>query len=280
MSIVIKENCWKWDTQKGSYFMKYYEDGFIAQKVKMIHRELENIQFPYHIPVEENEEPNILKQRWFDGKSVDYKRFEHQYFAIYALQQLHETNEKINWDETGMLSLYRMPEKWMRRFERFIANERELRRLLKNNYDDLVKHASNALNTMAQRTVPSETKTILHGDVVHHNVMLRGEEVKLIDFDLASLGEASDEIILWLHRIMPQTKYNLQQAMNDHPYLQIVQPKLHYLNYPNEILRECLFYLKLSDRQKIACYPFIQSIVYEWLKYKDSLAEQIEILQN
>ncbi|MGN7476762.1 phosphotransferase [Solibacillus silvestris] len=260
--------------------MKYYEDGFVAQKVKTIHRELEKIKFPYHIQIEDNEERHILKQQWFEGKSADYKRLEHQQLSLFAFQRLHETNELINWDESGMLSTYRLKEKWTRRFERFVDHEQELKRLLKNSYGVLVKHAFNALNSMTVLPVHSERQTILHGDVVHHNVMLRGNEVKLIDFDLASIGEASDEIVLWLHRVLPNVQYELQQLMKNHRYLQIAQEKLQYLQFPNEILRECLFYLKLSDRQKLACYPFIQSIVYEWLKHKEALDKQIEILQS
>lgn len=280
MSLVIKENCWKWDSPKGPYFMKYYEDGFVAQKVKLVHRELEKIHFPHHIAPEENVEPNIFKQRWFEGESADYKLFEHQQLSLNALQKLHETNNLINWTESGMLSTYRLKEKWMRRFERFIEYERELKRLLKSNYDLLVNHAFNALHSMTLYSVHSEQQTILHGDVVHHNVMVDGEEVKLIDFDLACVGEASDELILWLHRVLPQVQYELTPLVNNYSYLQIAIEKLHYLQFPNEILRESLFYLKLNDQQKIACYPFIQSIVYDWLKKKSSLEKQIQRLQN
>ena len=280
MSLVIKENCWKWDSPKGPYFMKYYEDDFVAQKVKSIHRGLKSIKFPYHIALEENEEPHILKQRWFEGESADYKRFEHQQLSITALQKLHETNEQINWTDSRMLTTYRIKEKWMRRFERFVEHERELKRLLKNSYDILVNHAFHSLNSMAQFPVHNEKRTILHGDVVHHNVMVNREEVKLIDFDLACIGEASDELILWLHRVLPYVQYDLQPLLNAHSYLKITQEKLHYLQFPNEILRESLFYLKLKDQQKLACYPFIQSIVYDWLKKRESLAKQIERLQN
>ena len=69
MSLVIKENCWKWDSAKGPFFMKYYEDVYLAQKVKMIHAELEKIDFPYHIKAERNEDAHILKQRWFEWRN-------------------------------------------------------------------------------------------------------------------------------------------------------------------------------------------------------------------
>ena len=104
--------------------MKYYENGFVAQKVKAIHRELENIQFPYHIPLVENEEKHIIKQFWFEGKNAEYKRFEHQQLSLHAIEKLHETCEVIPWAETGILSTYRLEEKWKRRFERFIHHER------------------------------------------------------------------------------------------------------------------------------------------------------------
>ena len=83
------------------------------------------------------------------------------------------------------------------------------------------------------------------------------------------------EIIEW-----NESNYDLSKLMKSHPYLQTARHKLVYLNFPNEIMRESLFYLKLNERQKLACYPFIQSIVYDWMKNYDSFARQIDTLQK
>lgn len=277
MSIVIKENCWQWNSQNGRFFMKYYEDIGLAQKVKYVHHQLENIDFPYHMPLEHNEDGHILKQKWIDGTSVNYEKRAHQILALQALEALHNTTNRINWSREELPN-YHLLEKWQRRFERFVMQQEALKSLLRGHYDILVNEALAALNAIEQNQNYQEALTILHGDVVHHNFMIAANEVKIIDFDLATLGEASDELILWMHRVLPQTNYNLKKLMKTHPYLQTAHHKLHYLNFPNEILRESLFYLKLNERQKLACYPFIQSIVRDWLKYKTSLKSTIQTM--
>ncbi|MCH7322222.1 aminoglycoside phosphotransferase family protein [Solibacillus sp. MA9] len=257
--------------------MKYYEDIGLAQKVKYVHQELENIDFPYHVPLEQNESGHILKQKWIDGTSVNYEKRAHQILALQALETLHNTSNKINWSREELPN-YNLQQKWQRRFERFVMQQEALKSLLRDNYDIIVNEALAALNAIEQSQKYQEAITILHGDVVHHNFMVSANEVKIIDFDLATLGEASDELILWMHRVLPQTNYNLKKLMKTHPYLQTAHHKLHYLNFPNEILRESLFYLKLNERQKLSCYPFIQSIVRDWLKYKASLKSTIQTM--
>lgn len=280
MSLVIKENCWKWDTATGSYFMKYYEDLWLAQKVKFIHGQLQKIAFPFHVALERNEDEHIIKQRWIEGKSANYEQFSDRAMALKALQTLHETEHEINWLQFEGLPSYDLSRKWHRRFERFVENESALTTLLGQNYKEIVKQAQWSLKQIEQMPKTKESVTLLHGDVVHHNVMINGDDVKLVDFDLAALGAASDELILWLHRALAQTDYQLTELMQAHPYLQNARHKLFYLNYPNEIMRESLFYLKLNERQKLACYPFIQSIVKDWVRNKEQLAATIQTLKS
>ena len=275
MAHVIKENCWKWDAKDGAYFMKYYDDYWLAEKVTFVHEQLTKQQFKYHISLEWNEDAHILKQRWFEGKSADYRKVNDQKKALKALQALHET--KIDWQQHDVLPIYDLQQKWQRRFERFIENEGLLKQLLNHHYHEILSEAEQALKQMVALT-RNESLTILHGDVVHHNIMISDREVKLVDFDLAAVGEASDEVVLWLHRVLSQINYDLAKLMQVHPYLQIARHKLAYLNYPNEIMRESLFYLKLNERQKQACYPFIQSLVAEWLQQKDSLKSTIQTM--
>lgn len=279
MSLVIKENCWQWDSPKGSFFMKYYEDAFLAQKVKLIHHQLEKIKFPYHVPVERNEDAHIIKQRWYEGRSANYRQPDDRKLTLHVLQTLHQTGKEIDWTELNLLPYYGLKEKWNRRFERFIEHESALTELLEDNYKKIVKQAEKALTYIEATKYVPERQTLLHGDVVHHNFMIGDEGIKLVDFDLAALGQKTDEIILWLHRVLPNVNYNLTDLMNEHPTLQEVRHKLHYLLYPNEVMREALYYLKLSPRQQQACYPFIQSVVSECIFYEKKLKRAIEALQ-
>lgn len=280
MALVIKENCWKWDSSKGPYFMKYYEDLFVAQKVKMIHNTLEKLQFPYHIRAEKNEDAHILKQRWFEGNSADYRKLEDQRKSLMVLQELHETRYEFDWVSQDLLPYYHLKEKWTQRLSRFIENEEPLTAFLHENYKKIVTMAENALDNMENTSFSKKSRTLIHGDVVHHNFMINDEGIKIVDFDLAAVGEYTDELILWLHRVLPNVSYNLIALMNYHPYLHHVKDKLHYLRFPNEVMREALFYLKCNSRQQMACYPFIQSLVRETVENEQQLNRMIDRLQD
>ncbi|MEG0439983.1 MAG: serine/threonine protein kinase, partial [Solibacillus sp.] len=114
-----------------------------------------------------------------------------------------------------------------------------------------------------------------HGDVVHHNFMFGKDDVKLVDFDLAAMGKRTDELILWLHRVLPNVGYDLKSVMQEHPYLQHVRQKSHFLLFPNEIMREALFYLKLSPRQKQGTYPFIKKFSGDVLRHEKKLTQMV-----
>ena len=275
MSLVIKENCWKWESAKGDFFMKYYEDVYIAQKVKTIHKKLKSIQFPYHLNVEKNGDTHILKQSWYEGRSADFSKVSDQQKTLQALQALHQTNEQIRWQEIDLLPYYDLREKWYRRFERFIEHERELKVLLRDDYKKIVTMASDALNRIDGISTELEERTLLHGDVVHHNFMFGKDDVKLVDFDLAAMGERTDELILWLHRVLPNVGYDLKSVMQEHSYLQHVRQKAHFLLFPNEIMREALFYLKLSPRQKQGTYPFIKKFSGDVLRHEKKLTQMV-----
>lgn len=280
MALVIKENCWKWESSKGSFFMKYYEDVYLATKVKMVHNQLEKIQFPNHIISEKNEDAHILKQQWYEGKSADYRKLSDQKKTLKALKALHETRNEVDWETYKLLPNYELKEKWHRRFERFIENEGPLKMLLQENYKKIVSIAANALQNIDDTNAIENPKTLLHGDVVHHNFMMGEKGVKIVDFDLACVGEYTDEIILWIHRVLPNVSYQLPNLFEQHPYLQEAKPKLQYLRFPNEVMREALFYLKCNPRQKQACYPFIQSIISEAIQHEKNLSKTIEIIQE
>ena len=279
MALVIKENCWKWDSSKGPYFMKYYEDLYVAQKVKLIHTTLEKIQFPYHVRAEINEDAHILKQRWFEGKSADYRKLEDQELVLTVLQALHETRYEIDWFKQDLLPFYHLKEKWIHRLARFIENENPLTELLQGNYKKIVSMAENALSNMNNLSSSKSARTLIHGDVVHHNFMIGEDGIKLVDFDLAAVGEYTDELILWIHRVLPNVSYNLEALMYHHPYLQEAKHKFQYLKYPNELMREALFYLKCNTRQQMSCYPFIQSLVRETIEHEQQLNTMIDRLQ-
>lgn len=275
MAYVIKENCWRKDTGDTSYFIKYYEQYVLAQKVRRIHKRLETVQFPHHIPLQKNMDPQTIVQQWLEGRSANYGLFEDRQHTIDCLQALHETKHYINW-RTEFLPVQNLVVKWHNRYNRFCQEEQALRVVLGDSYDAIVEIAKEALKKLTPEGSKRETLTILHGDVVHHNVLFSEQGTYLIDFDLAMLGEASDEMVLWMQRALPNVGYELNQLLQEHPYLDIVRPKLDYLRFPNEVMREALYMLKLDGARYAHFELFLQQFIRDYLAHYNRLIAHIE----
>ena len=278
MALLIKENCWKWDSTDGSFFVKYYRDLDVAEKVRYIHQKLAIVGFPYSIPLQVNKDRHVIIQPWIEGaRSADYDVKEDRIQMVDCLQALHDTKQFIQWDADRMLPRHALMSKWTNRLQRFIQREEELRPVLGQDYTEIVEMSYKALKMIRKLPVPVEKHTLLHGDVVHHNIMLRdGEEGLLIDFDLASLGVPSDEMILWLQRALPNSDYNLKKLTAEHPYLAITKPKLPYLLYPNEVLREALFMLQVHEEQLEQFYEFLLPFAKQAISSWPNLQRDIE----
>ena len=129
MAYVVKENCWRKDTGDKSYFIKYYEQNGLAEKVRLLHKRLESIQFPHAIALEKNIDRQTIVQQWIDGRSANYDLLEDRLQTIDCLQALHETKQYIHW-RTEPLPQQNLVEKWQRRYERFCTQKPQLRAVL------------------------------------------------------------------------------------------------------------------------------------------------------
>lgn len=270
----LKRNCWKWETTSGNYFVKFYDELYNAQRVKMIYEKLKNIDFPFIAPVRSNSAPHYIVQHWLDGRQAQYEHYEDRQQVLDMIQCLHETNSIVNWSEE-MIPVHNLHHKWTIRFERFLANEEKLLPLLKEQYYSIVSLTELALKKMRKVKGKKEKRTLLHGDVVHHNFLL-SDTPKMIDFDLANLGEPSDEVILWLHRVLPNVDYDLSLLLKQHPYTHIAKSKLDYLLYPNELLREWLYILQVDDKQKNTLLEYLYPLTNQTFAKYPYLRKQIE----
>ena len=95
----------------------------------------------------------------------------------------------------------------------------------KDNVDEILYYATNALQIIEKAYTDQFDDTLLHGDVVHHNI-LRDKDgiIRFIDFDLACTGSSGTEIALWIHRVLPQIEYDINFLINE-------QPSLHKLGF-------------------------------------------------
>lgn len=280
----IKNNIWKHETSKGTLFIKKYDNSAVAEKVKLVHQQLEAIKFPYVIPLKKSKEPDLLVQLWQpNSMSADFSNGYQRKQAIKILKSLHETCDKIDWKSHNVIPRQNLYQKWNTRLERFLLNEAELRPYLQHAYYDITLFASKVLKLMRKQKQKITGKlTLLHGDVVHHNFLVcEDKTMKLIDFDLAVIGDSAEEMILWMHRALPTMDYNLNQLLNENPYLnELCSQKIFYLQYPNELLREWLYVLQLGDYDKEAFLDYLMPFTENALRHWPDLISETEKLQK
>ncbi len=280
----IKNNIWKHETSKGTLFIKKYENPSVAEKVKLIHQQLEAIEFPYVIPLKKSKEPNLLVQLWQpNSMSADFASGDHRKQALKILKSLHETGDKIDWKSYHVIPRQNLFHKWNARLEKFLLNEAELRPYLQHGYYDIAIYASKVLKQMKRHKQKVSGKlTLLHGDVVHHNFLVCEDKMmKLIDFDLAVVGDSAEEMILWMHRALPTIDYNLKGLLKEHPFLyELCLEKIFYLQYPNELLREWLYVLQLGDYDKEAFLDYLMPFTEKALRHWPDLINETEKLQK
>lgn len=279
----IKNNIWKQHAGDETLFIKKYDQMHVFEKVALIHEQLEQLRFPYTIPLKKSREPNVIVQSWQKNSySANFGKETHRKKAVKILKALHETNKHIEWSHYPVIPKHKLIQKWNARLERFLFQENELVKYLSHHYYDIVLYANKALKKIQQNPGPTPKKlTLLHGDVVHHNFLITKDGMKLIDFDLAVVGDAAEEMILWMHRALPNLDYNLETLLRENKYLRdICLSKLHYLQYPNELLREWQYVLHLGDYERDAFLDYIMPFTENALRHWPELMVATEKIQE
>ncbi|MDV6377205.1 aminoglycoside phosphotransferase family protein [Sporosarcina sp. GW1-11] len=250
----IKQNVWKMESGGAVYSVKKYESLAQAVKVRQVHQVLSVHNFPHIVPVLEKQDPLLLIQPWLEGaRAVNFKRRIDRIDSFKALQALHDTKSQVDWSTVSCLPYYHMLEKWDVRLAKFLELQEMCEQFLPlHTIEELLAYGQDALKICKKQAPPVDSLTLLHGDVVHHNILRDASgQIRFIDFDLACLGTAEDERVLWMHRVLPQISYNPEFLMGEHPDLQTLSNQsLAKLLYPNEVLREWLHLLSLPAAQR------------------------------
>ncbi|WP_160117619.1 phosphotransferase [Filibacter tadaridae] len=245
-----------------------------AMKVQSIHNALSSVSYPNIVPVESAEDDLIFIQPWLEGsKAVNFKKRADRTDSLAALHALHDTKERIDWHTSTYLHPYPLLAKWEERIVRFreIMGACEVY-IGKGRVEEIMFYALHAFSLVKKNYKDSLDGTLLHGDVVHHNI-LRGPDglIRFIDFDLASTGPAGTEIALWIHRVLPQIEYDIEFLMDEQPSLKKLDlSSSTLLLFPNELLREWLHFFTLSatskEKQAKLLIPFTESALLHWPK--------------
>lgn len=271
----IKENVWKLEKEGNRYSVKRYHSMSTVDKVRRIHEELQKVNFQHIIPVISGDDRLTIIQPWLDGaKAVNFKKRADRTDSLAALQELHETQSQIDWQAAPYLHPYPLIAKWEDRIVRFreISNRCEAY-IGKGHVDEILFYALNAMSIVKKNYRHlSDGGTLLHGDVVHHNILRDADGfIRFIDFDLACFGPPGTELALWIHRVLPQIGYDIDFLFNEQPSLQkLDHASKSLLLFPNELLREWLHLFSLSpismERQVKQLIPFTESALSHWPK--------------
>lgn len=270
----VKKNVWKMVEGESAYSLKRYTTRSTAVKVEYVHRQLHAIRFPNIVPIIPTEDPLFIMQPWIEGtKPVNFRRRVDRTDSLLALQALHRTKEQIDWDASPYLHRYQLLEKWQERLDRFIENRDAFGKFIrKQAVDEIIMYGEEALPILKKNYRKLSGYTLLHGDVVHHNILRDGNGlIRFIDFDLACTGPPGTELALWMHRVLPNVCYNLefllaeQLSLND-----LDNASKSMLLYPNEMLREWLHLLNMPEvkQENLSrkLIPFTEYALSSWPK--------------
>jgi len=270
----INNNVWKLERNGRYYSAKHYDSSSTLYKVNAIHEQLRSLSFPHIVSVMPSEHPLLFTQPWLkNARAVNFKKRADRTESLEALINLHETQSQFDWTKAHYLHEYPLQVKWEDRLFRFESIREACEMYIgKDAVDDIIFYAESALRIVRKSYNHEEKKTLLHGDVVHHNILRDGDGmIRFIDFDLACVGPSGTEIALWMHRVLPQIDYDLEFLMNEQSALQSLgKSSLDLLLYPNELLREWLHFFSLSknaqERQLKNMLPFTESALSHWPK--------------
>ncbi len=261
-----------------SYFVKTYEDRSVLKKVVLIDEQLKKVSFPHFVPIELHSDTKIM-QRWLEpNRPANYELQSDRVQIFQLLTALHGLNEKLTWSQYTELPTLTIKRKWRERIKNFIQQRHTIKMIIPDHYEEIKKQAIATYKRVEKDSVAQ--LTLCHGDVVHHNFLKVDNDWKIIDFDLAYLGNAEDELIHWMMRVLPFMQYDLKGLVEEIPSLLDIRHKFHYLLFPNEIMREALFYRKLSKLEQKSFLPFFQPFVEEAMDYRQKLKQQIETISR
>lgn len=268
----INKNVWKLEVDGQMLSVKKYESLSTALKVKMIHETLRSISFLHIGSVLSHADSLLFIQPWMtQSRAVNFNKRSDRHDSLEALQQLHLTKNKVEWTSLPYLQPYPILNKWEDRFNRFSDARKACELYLgKSQVEEIIYYAREALKIVKKTYIYDENQTLLHGDVVHHNILRdQGNIIRFIDFDLACIGPAETEIALWIHRVLPHIDYDIEFLFQEQPSLKELSLSSKYLLlYPNEILREWLYFFSLSkaaqQRQLSNLIIFTESALSHW----------------
>lgn len=174
--------------------------------------------------------------------SFTYEGHDNRVEALALLHQFHEVGRELVEKYNGELKKQHLLNKWRGRTAAFLNQISFIKFFIqKEILEEILQWADCALRGLEQETGASNSPTILHGDLAHHNFLrIEGEELYLIDFDLMMIGDRSLDYLQFANRILPHINWSFERLAK----LELIRPFLHSkfflygLAFPSDIFRE------------------------------------------
>lgn len=160
------------------------------------------------------------------------------------LREFHHVTEAFEKRYRTLLPKAQLLKKWQERAQFFEKNHTFLHYFLKNDVLEELRNWSNwSIDGMEKNSgyFVDEPYVILHGDVAHHNFLRDSSGgLKLIDFDLISIGPECVDIIQYVNRILPSLDWSLKDLQKYDQIKKRMKDRafLFSLAYPADIFRE------------------------------------------
>lgn len=260
------------------YFQKWYSNKLILLKIAEIHERLEAIQFPHIVELHEIKEDSMIQKWLTDYQVTSYENAQNRRDVLRVLTALHETNEHIDWSDVPYLRKLNIYNKWVSRVQMYEEIEYKLPYKFRAYSERILQRAKTVLSIVPKHK--AKNWTICHGDVAHHNFLFCEDDLKIIDFDLAYLGNPADENILWMQRALPFMDYDLYKLVKENPTLLDYKDRFSMLLFPNELLREAIHLTRLEGRAYKKAYEFLRWLFEVTINNDKKFQNHIEIVQK
>ncbi|MDP4086978.1 MAG: aminoglycoside phosphotransferase [Bacillota bacterium] len=250
----VRENVFIVKTIKNMYMLKGYSSNHKLKLQEVFTATLRNEGFnhSYIFLQEPIKEPLIFEGTYFGcmeyiepGKRpFTFQSYKSRMEGLELLEEFHQTTALIAPRYRTLIPIGDIQEKWKERIHTFSKNTYYLRYFLKEHFIyEILDWGNWSLSGLNEKSAffSQEPDVILHGDVAHHNFLReKSGDLKLIDFDLISIGPEYLDILQYANRILPSIDWSfdfLVKHKQINKYLN-EKPFLYALAYPTDIYRE------------------------------------------
>lgn len=189
-----------------------------------------------------------------DSSRFTYRSKRDRKSGLDLLYAYHMTTKRLSKSYENILPHNKLYKKWYDRTVQFQKNLPILRYFLKDEYlNELLEWAKISLEGLKKENLDfgdGQDSVVLHGDVAHHNYLKsKSGKIFLIDFDLASIGFQSSDLLQYANRIFHYIDWSFNELATYSYFQKYLTNRafLFGLMYPSDIFREWNRLIRYKD---------------------------------